>query len=185
MLCNLLLLNCPRELCTIGEVCNSNIIKQNVKILGTAHKALTDEGRDRGTISEELVSIELCDDSFQNLIANGGENLLVVFETEILDDEGEFVGVRAREDTECEVNHLEILGAGDRGEGVRASADIEDVGFLDPRDEEVSAFADGGVEDAAETVEEDGALAAVDGVERGGEGGGGGAEAEGGTGEVG
>jgi len=59
---------------------------------------------------------------------------------------------------------LEVLGAGDGGEGVGARADVEDVGFLDPRDEEMGSLADGGVENASETIEEDGALAAVDGV---------------------
>ena len=48
-----------------------------------------------------------------------------------------------------------------------AGADVEDVGFLDPRDEEVGPLADGLVEDAPETVEEDGALPAIDGVEGG------------------
>ena len=65
------------------------------------------------------------------------------------------------------------------------SADVEDVGFLDPGDEEVGPFADGGVQDAAEAVEEDGALAAVDGVEGRGDGGGRRAQAEGSAGDVG
>ena len=66
-----------------------------------------------------------------------------------------------------------------------ASADVEDVGFLDPWDQEVSPLADGGVQDAAEPVEEDGALPAVHGVEGGGEGGGRRAKAEGRAGDVG
>ena len=47
-----------------------------------------------------------------------------------------------------------------------AGADIENVGLLKPGDEEVGALGDGGVENAAEAVEDDGALAAIDGVER-------------------
>ncbi|KAL5079570.1 hypothetical protein RYX36_007991 [Vicia faba] len=45
------------------------------------------------------------------------------------------------------------------------SADVEDVGLLDPWDEEVSAFSDGLFEDSTEMVKEDGALVAADSVE--------------------
>lgn len=68
---------------------------------------------------------------------------------------------------------------------MRTSANVEDVGLLDPWNEEVSAFSDGVVEDASESVEEDGALAAVHGVEAGVDDGGGGAQAEGGACHVG
>lgn len=64
-------------------------------------------------------------------------------------------------------------------------ANIEDIRGLEKGDEEMSAFADGNVEDSAETVHQDGALAAVNGVERGVDGGGGDSETEGGAGYVG
>lgn len=63
-------------------------------------------------------------------------------------------------------------------------ADVEDEGLLEPWDEEVGPFADGVVNDSTETVEEDGALAAVDGVEGGVEDGGADAEPEGGASHV-
>lgn len=44
---------------------------------------------------------------------------------------------------------------------------IEDEGFLQPWDQEVSAFTNGIVTDPTETVEENGALTAVDGVKGG------------------
>lgn len=46
-------------------------------------------------------------------------------------------------------------------------ADVEDVRALEVWDEEVGPFADGVVNDSSESVEEDGTLAAVDGVEGG------------------
>ena len=45
-------------------------------------------------------------------------------------------------------------------------ADIEDERLLEPWDEEVSTFANGLVENSTDTVEDDSALATVDGVER-------------------
>lgn len=41
-------------------------------------------------------------------------------------------------------------------------ADVEDVGLLDPRDEEVGALTNGLIEDATEAVEEDDELPIVD-----------------------
>lgn len=48
-----------------------------------------------------------------------------------------------------------------------ASADVEDEGFLKPWDQDVGPFADGIWLNSLETVEDDGALASVDGVETG------------------
>lgn len=64
-------------------------------------------------------------------------------------------------------------------------SDIEDVGFLEPWDEEVGALADSLVDHSSETVEEDGALASVDGVQGGADGGGANPEAESSAAEVG
>ncbi|CAL5410957.1 unnamed protein product [Camellia sinensis] len=69
--------------------------------------------------------------------------------------------------TKSEVDHLEIFGAGDGREGVGTSSDVENVGSLEPWDEEMGSFADGLIDDAAKSIEEDGALATVDGVEGG------------------
>ena len=48
-----------------------------------------------------------------------------------------------------------------------AGANIENIGLLKPWYQEMGAFADGVVDHTAETVEEDGALAAVNSIERG------------------
>ncbi|CAL5333164.1 unnamed protein product [Camellia sinensis] len=44
--------------------------------------------------------------------------------------------------TKSEVDHLEIFGAGDGREGVGTSSDVENVGSLEPWDEEMGSFAD-------------------------------------------
>ncbi|KAK7821756.1 mads-box protein jointless, partial [Quercus suber] len=51
-------------------------------------------------------------------------------------------------------------------EKVWGCADVEDGRLLEPWDEEMGAFADGFVENSTDAVEDDGALAAADGVER-------------------
>jgi len=163
---------------------DGDVIKNNVEILRAADETVADESGYLRTVGEELISVELRDDGLENLVADGRQNLLIVLEAEVLDNDGELADFRTGEDAECEVDHLKIFGAGDGGEGVRARADVENVGFLNPRDEKMGSLADGVVENAPEPVEEDSALAAVDGVQGGGEGGGRRAQAEGRAGEV-
>lgn len=67
---------------------------------------------------------------------------------------------------------------------MRSGTYVEDVRRLKPWNEEMSTFADGFVDDTAKTIEQDGALAAVDGVEGGVGNGSDGSEAEGGACEV-
>jgi len=163
---------------------DGDVIENNVEILRAANETVADKSGYLRTVREELIGVELRDDGLENLVADGRKNLLIVLKTQVLDNDGELADFRTGEDAECEVDHLKIFGAGDGGEGVRARADVEDVRLLDPRDEEMGSLAYRVVENASETVEEDGTLAAVDGVQGGGEGGGRHAQAEGGAGEV-
>lgn len=120
-----------------------------------------------GPLRQQLVGVELGHHGFENLVSDGGEHLLVIFDAQSFENDREAVNIRTREDPESEVDHLEILGPGDGGESVGASADVEDVGLLKPRDQKVGPLSDGLVDNAAESVEEDSALAAVDSEEGG------------------
>lgn len=82
--------------------------------------------------------------------------------TQGLEDPGQAGVLRAAEDTKRHVNHLQVLGARHAVDGARPGADVQDVGGLDPGDAKVRALAHGVLQDAAEAVEDDGALAAVD-----------------------
>ena len=86
--------------------------------------------------------------------------------------------LRTRENTECEIDHLEIFSTRDRRESVRACSDIKDKWLLKPRDKKMSPFADGSVNDSTESVKENSALASIDCVKRGVENGSGGADTE-------
>ncbi|KAK4262246.1 hypothetical protein QN277_027828 [Acacia crassicarpa] len=120
-----------------------------------------------GTLGQELVSIELRDHGLENFISDRRKNLLIIFQTKILHNHWEASGVGAREHTKGEVDHLQVLGSRDGREGVRTSANVKNVGLPYPGDDEMSALPNGFVKNAPETVEEDGSLATVDGVETG------------------
>ena len=68
---------------------------------------------------------------------------------------------------------------------MRPCTDIEDEGLLEPWDKEMGTFANGVVDDTAKSIEKDGALATVDGVEGGVEDGGTNSETESGACHVG
>jgi hypothetical protein len=171
LLRGLLLLNGERELRAVGEVGDGDVLQDDVELARAAPERVGDERRDLGTLGEELVCVELRDDDLENLVADGGEHLVVVLEAQGGEDIREALNVGAREDAEREADHLEVLGAGGGGEVVRAGADVEEGGALQEWDPEVGALPDRVREHPAEAVEDDGALAAVDGVEgRGGSG---------------
>lgn len=64
-----------------------------------------------------------------------------------------------------QVNHLQVLAAGDCANGARLGADVEDDALLQPGDEEVGALVDDVVLDALPPVKDDGARAAADVVD--------------------
>ena len=61
---------------------------------------------------------------------------------------------------------------------MRTCTDVKDKRLLKPRDEEMSPFTNGSVDDSAESVKENSALAPIDCVKRGVENGGGGTKTE-------
>jgi len=69
--------------------------------------------------------------------------------------------------SESQANHLQVLAAGGRGDVPGLGAHIVDDRLLEPGNEEVSAFVDDALANTAQTVEDDGAVAAFDIVERG------------------
>ena len=81
-------------------MCDRHIVEKDVKIPSTSDKSLLNKGRNLRTFSKELISIELRHNRFQNFVTDRREDFLVVFETEVLNDDREFRGVGTREDSE-------------------------------------------------------------------------------------
>ncbi|KAA8530134.1 hypothetical protein F0562_004843 [Nyssa sinensis] len=120
-----------------------------------------------GTIGKELIRVELRNDSLEDFVANRREDFLVIFKAQGFEDVRESGNLGTREDTEGEIHHLEVLGAGDGGEGVGPRSDVENEGFLEPWDKEVSPLTDSFVDHSTESIKENGALTAVHSVEGG------------------
>jgi len=127
----------------------------------------------------------LSHDSFEDFVTNGREDALVVVLAEVLLDVSIFVTaispcsttylvdggqlghLRPVQDSESQAHHLQVLAAGGCGDVPRLGAHIVDDRLLKPGNEEVGALVDDALADTTQTVEDDGAVAAFDIVQRG------------------
>ena len=69
------------------------------------------------------------------------------------------------QNSEGQANHLQVLAAGGCRDVPRLGAHIIDDRLLEPGNKEVGAFVDDALANTAQTVEDDGAVAALDIVE--------------------
>jgi len=72
--------------------------------------------------------------------------------------EGQIQGIGTRQHSQRDVDHLQILGAGGRGDFAGTRANVIDDGVLEPGDAHVQALGVNVALDAAKTAEDDGAV---------------------------
>lgn len=84
LLGNLLLLNGLGELATESHVRDRDILERNVELGGTAGKLALDALGDSFTLGDELSGVELGHNSLEDFVTDGGEDTLVVVDTEVL-----------------------------------------------------------------------------------------------------
>ena len=73
---------------------DGDVLERDVELGGAADEVGADAGGDGLALRDELGGVELRDDGFENFVADGGENTLVVVEAEAL--EGEIVLVKGQ-----------------------------------------------------------------------------------------
>jgi hypothetical protein len=66
----------------VKDVEDSNVVEDNVELVGTLAERFTDECGDMGTLGEELVGVELRIDGLELLGAGGGKDLRVILGAE-------------------------------------------------------------------------------------------------------
>ena len=108
-----------------------------------------------------MTGIELGHHGLQDLVTNGGQNLLVKVLAQLLVDLGQVIGVRPAEDSEGDVHHLEILGAGGGGDLARPGSDIVDNRVLEPGQFKMQTLRQSVVLNASDPVEHDGPVTSV------------------------
>ncbi|KAJ0525969.1 hypothetical protein HanHA300_Chr09g0317981 [Helianthus annuus] len=58
---------------------NRHIIKHNIKILSSTNQTIPNQSRHMRPLRQQLISIKLSNNSFQNLISNRRKHLLIIF----------------------------------------------------------------------------------------------------------
>lgn len=109
----------------------------------------------------------------QNFVANGGQNTVIVVDTECRVHLRQRLDPRPIQQTECDINCLKVyrkvkflanehtFTGGDDGDISRVAANIIDNRLLDPRNVEMSALASYVGKDTTESVEDDSAVATL------------------------
>jgi hypothetical protein len=82
LLSDLLLLHSPRELLAEGHVRDADVLKGDVELARPLGKVGADALRDGLALGDQLGGVELGDDGFEDFVADGGEDALVVILTE-------------------------------------------------------------------------------------------------------
>lgn len=65
-------------------MCDGDVFEGDVELLSALEQVGADAIGDGFTLSDELGGVELGDDSFEDFVANGGEDTLIVVYAEIL-----------------------------------------------------------------------------------------------------
>jgi hypothetical protein len=114
------------------------------------------------SLRDQLTRIELRHDTLQHLVHDTRQHPLVVVLAERPVNLWQGIDARARENTAGNVDHLEILGAGERGNTAGFGADVVVDGRLEPGNADVGALGEDLFGDAADARVFDGAVTSVD-----------------------
>ena len=117
-----------------------DIIKHDVELRSSQREVLSDKSGNILTLGDKLGSVELCDNTLQDLIDDRWENSLVVIGAESSIDLWKGLDSWSGQDTASDVHHLEILGAGERGNVAWLGADIVVYWGLEPWDLDVCTW---------------------------------------------
>ncbi|EFA03930.1 hypothetical protein TcasGA2_TC014070 [Tribolium castaneum] len=162
LLRHLLQLHRKSKLPSKRQMRDGNIVQDDPKLRRPLREVLADLLRDEVTLCDELPGVELRHHGLEHLGGDGREDALFV----VLPQDGvnarELVGDGAEQDTEGDVDVLQVLAAGDDRDVAGARPHVEDDGALHPGDEEVGAFANHLLLDAGETVEDHGTVTTID-----------------------
>lgn len=140
---------------------DGNVIQDDSELRSPLGQVVVDLLRDQISLGDQLSGVELGHDGLQHFGGDRRKDSLFVVLAQDCVDARQLVGNRSEQDAEGDVDVLQVFAAGYDGDVSGAGSDVEDDGSLDPRDEEVGAFADDLLLDAGEPVEDYGSVAAV------------------------
>lgn len=185
LLGNLFLLNGAGEFLAESHVSDGYILEGDVELFSAAHEIGADAVRHGLSLGDELGGVELGDDGLEDFVSDGGEHTFIVISTvrlflyiskvtgkktggkPYLVDLGQVRDLGTVQHTQRQADHLQILGAGRRGDIPGLGSHVVDDAPLQPGNQEMRSLADHLFLHTSQAVEDDGARAALDVVNRG------------------
>jgi hypothetical protein len=113
------------------------------------------------SLGDELTSIKLSYNSLQDLIRNWRQNSLVVVNSERGEDFGKLVRDWTKEDTESNIDVLQVLGPSDDGNCPGSGSNVKDIWSLDPWDVKMSSLSNHISLDSTKSIEYYGSVPSV------------------------
>lgn len=129
-----------------------HIVQSNVEASRATGQVLPDQTGDVLTLSDQLAGVELGYHALQDFVDDRGQNSLVEVSTECAVDLRQGVDAGSRQNTAGDVDHLQILGAGQGSNVARLGADIVDDRSLEPRDTDMGTCGSPEMSDIAHFV---------------------------------
>ena len=139
-----------------------NIIKQDIKPRRPPNQIVPHQPADILSLRNQLTRIELRHHALQHLVHNTRQHPLIVVGAQCAIDLGQRIHPRPRQHTAGDVDHLQVLGAGEGGDVAGFGAHVVGDGRLEPGDAEVGALGVDVFADAADAGVFDCAVASVD-----------------------
>ena len=117
-----------------------NIIQGNVETSRSPGKVIPDQSCHILTLCDQLAGVELGHNTLQYFVDDRRQNSLIKVGSKGTIDLGKGVHSGLGQDTTGDVDHLKVLGAGERGDVARLCADVIDNGRFKPWDPDMRSY---------------------------------------------
>ncbi len=112
LLGHLLGLNGAGEVSGELQVGDGDVIENDVEFQGAFAEHVANLLGDLLSLRDELLGVVLSNDRLKHFVTNGGKNSLVVVRSDVVEDLWELGLERSEEDSESDVDSLQVLGTG-------------------------------------------------------------------------
>ena len=140
LLSNLLGLDSAGELARELQVSDRDVVEDDVELQGAFAEDISDLLGHLLSLRDELFSIVLGNGCLEHLVTDGWQDSLVVVGANVIEDLREFALIRSEQDSECDVDCLQILSTRCRWHESWSGTDLELADSLEDRDPKMHSF---------------------------------------------
>ncbi|KAH3667564.1 hypothetical protein OGATHE_003087 [Ogataea polymorpha] len=139
---------------------DGDVLELDLELLGSLLELAPDTGGHGLSHGDELCSVELSNNTLENLVSNRWKHTLVIVQPQVLVNLWEVLHVWTMQHSQSQRDGLQVLGPRGGGNGSWLGSDVVNDWSLEPRDNKVQSFANDLRLDSGEPVENDCSLSA-------------------------